>query len=83
LAAIKGRDVPIDIIQDAQHWHRRAGEMRRLAEMVKGPEARETMLRIAVHYDTLAQRAEQESAPRPALTPMTSSSTGMPAWLPR
>lgn len=44
---------------DVWHWRQRAVEFRTLASTIEGDEARETMLRIASHYDQLAKRAEQ------------------------
>jgi hypothetical protein len=55
-----------EIIHDARHWQRRAGEMRTLADTVHGREAKETMLRMASHYDSLARRAEARTATAPA-----------------
>jgi hypothetical protein len=47
-------------ISDPEHWHRRADEMRRIAEeMSVLPHAKASMLRIAEEYDRLAVRAEE------------------------
>jgi hypothetical protein len=46
---------------DHWHWRSRAVEMIALAKTIEGDEAKETMLRIAAHYDHLARRAEQRA----------------------
>jgi hypothetical protein len=46
---------------DHRHWRSRAAEMLVLAKTIEGREAKETMLRIAAHYDHLAKRAEKRS----------------------
>jgi hypothetical protein len=48
-------------IKDPEHWRRRAQDMRKLAEDVKDPAAKQTMLRIAADYDRLAERASLRS----------------------
>ena len=50
--------MPVSVINDPQHWHERAAEMRKLAEDVNDSAAKETMLRIATDYDRLAERAD-------------------------
>ena len=53
--------MPAHFINDPEHWEKRAAEMRALAEAVKDPDARQTMLRIASDYVNLAARAELRS----------------------
>jgi hypothetical protein len=42
---------------DPKHWHDRAREMRSIAEQLKNPEAKATMLRVAADYEKIAQTA--------------------------
>ena len=52
------RLVPNSIANDPAHWRKRAEEMRTLANEIKDPLSKETMLRIADDYERLAKRAE-------------------------
>ena len=49
-------------IYDPEHWRQRAEEMRTMAEDMRDPEARATMLRIAEEYEVLAQCAAKRAA---------------------
>jgi hypothetical protein len=49
---------------DAEHWRTRAREMRALAEQVSDAEASRRMMRIAVDYDALAERADAAALER-------------------
>ena len=46
------------VINDPRHWRVRAEEARVLAEGMKDPLLKQTMLQIAKDYDRLAQRTE-------------------------
>jgi hypothetical protein len=49
----------LDLINNSNHWHNRAQEMRTFAEDITNPDARTIMLRVAVDYDRLARLAEE------------------------
>jgi hypothetical protein len=47
------------LLNDPEHWRRRAKEARAIAEMLTDAGARKLMLGVADDYDKLAQRAEE------------------------
>ena len=47
-----------NLLSDASHWHRRATEMRALADDMADSESKRVILEIADGYDRLAQRAD-------------------------
>jgi len=50
---------PASNVHDPQHWLERAAAMRLLAGEIKSEEAKAIMLRLAVDYDKLADRADE------------------------
>jgi hypothetical protein len=68
-----GELVVSSIANDAKHWRERAEEARVHAELISNPEAKRTMLDIAVGYERLARLAEERTAStRPDLTARSS-----------
>jgi hypothetical protein len=53
--------VPKALIENAQHWQKRAEEARALAARLRDPTERRTMLDIAHNYDQLALHAQQRA----------------------
>jgi hypothetical protein len=47
------------LLNNPEHWRKRAGEARRVAEELNDAEQRKTMFEIAEAYDRIAERAEQ------------------------
>jgi hypothetical protein len=45
-------------LNDPNHWRKRAAEMRELAERMRDPGVRNTVLKMAADYGLLAQEAE-------------------------
>ena len=54
-------DMPSHLADNADHWRKRAGELRRLAEIMSRVKPKETVLRLAEEYDRLASRAEERT----------------------
>jgi hypothetical protein len=50
------------LIDDPEHWRKRAKDTRELADQVDDPTARQTLLEIAQSYDELAELAERRKA---------------------
>jgi molecular chaperone GrpE (heat shock protein) len=57
--------VPTSIANDPEHWRKRAEDMRTLANEIKDPLSKQTMLRIAADYERLAERAEERTKQPP------------------
>jgi hypothetical protein len=49
----------MNVINDREHWRRRAGATRTAAENIFDRDSKERMLRIAKQYEQLAERAEK------------------------
>ena len=52
-----------NLLEDPDHWRKRAQEVRSLADQLNDPEAKLTMKQIAEAYDLLAKRAAQRKWP--------------------
>ena len=48
----------LSLLNDPEHWLKRAEEARSVAEQLSDPESKGTMLRIAKDYERLAEHAE-------------------------
>jgi hypothetical protein len=46
-------------VDDPEHWHQRAEDIRRTTTSVHDPEARARLLRIANGYETLGRKASR------------------------
>jgi hypothetical protein len=53
--------MPGSFINDPNHWHQRAEEIRILANDMKDEISKQMMLRIAQDYERLAARAEERA----------------------
>jgi hypothetical protein len=51
--------VPLELLNNVEHWRGRAEGTRIHAEQLADPEAKRMMLRIAADYDKLARRAAE------------------------
>jgi hypothetical protein len=52
-----------NLLEDPDHWRRRATEVRVIAEQMDSPSERQAMQLLAERYDLLAVRAEQRKRP--------------------
>ena len=57
LPMIRGRPFVTD---SEQHWRKLADETRAAAQLLTNPNSKRTLLRIAQHYEALAERARQQ-----------------------
>ncbi|MBV8829694.1 MAG: hypothetical protein JO108_10765 [Acidobacteriaceae bacterium] len=46
-------------LTDPERWRRRAEEMRRLGEEMRDPTTKRILLRLAIDYDKMAERADR------------------------
>lgn len=51
------------LLDDAEHWRKRAQETLAQAKMTWKPDAKEKLLEVAKEYDKIARRAEQRVDP--------------------
>jgi hypothetical protein len=51
--------VPLELLNNVEHWRDRAEEARVHAEQLTATDARQMMLEIAKSYDKLAERAAE------------------------
>lgn len=47
------------LADNSDHWRKRAGEMRRLAQIIVRPKPKEMVLRLAEDYERLAEQAAE------------------------
>lgn len=57
--ACRGNLPTADEIRNPEYWRGRAGKVRAVADSLRDPASRRTMLGIAASYDALAQSAER------------------------
>ena len=57
----EGNFVPASLINDPEHWRKRADEARSLADDMKDEISKQMTLQIADDYEHLAKRAEQRA----------------------
>jgi hypothetical protein len=50
--------MPIDFVEDPQHWHKRAEETRELAARVLDGAARKRLIELAKEFESTAWRLE-------------------------
>jgi hypothetical protein len=50
--------MPIDFVEDPQHWHKRAEETRALAARVLEGAARKRLIELAKEFESIAWRLE-------------------------
>jgi hypothetical protein len=53
--------MPSHLADNADHWRKRAEELRRLAEIMSRVKPKEMVLRLAEDYDRLALHAEERA----------------------
>jgi hypothetical protein len=53
------KGLPKSLVDEPKHWRERAGAIRSLAINMKAPDSRRLMVKIAEHYEKLAQQAEK------------------------
>jgi hypothetical protein len=54
---VQGVAMPPNLLEDVQHWRRRAHETRVVAEQMNDATAREVMHRVASNYERIAEQA--------------------------
>jgi hypothetical protein len=64
---------PDHILYSADHWRKRAEELRTLAEKIDDLHAKQLMLSTADDYEMLAKRAAERSGSRGPTSPLATS----------
>ena len=55
--------MPATLIEDSEHWRKRADEARSLANDMKDEISKQMMLQVADDYEHRAKRAQQRAKP--------------------